>query len=303
MKESLRPAGGAQPRAADRLAAGGAERRQRHVERRRPKRRAQRARQPGQAPRPAMLGGLPVHARYANAWRCATSTASAAIDAQVEACSLCRLRAAGVISKTMVIAAPNHLRPRAAARAARARSGARARRPFCSTGWPRICATGSPRCCAASTARSTSARRPTRCAARSRQSGKVGTIIAADASPVAPRLGVSTAATRIGARSPSRPTRRRCRSATASLDLVVSALALQFVNDLPGTLIQIRRALKPDGLLLAALARRRHADRAAAGLRGGRSRDRGRHLAARRAVSPICASWVRCCSARASRCR
>lgn len=41
--------------------------------------------------------------------------------------------------------------------------------------------------------------------------------------------------------------------ANASLDLVVSALALQFVNDLPGTLIQIRRALKPDGLLLAAL--------------------------------------------------
>jgi SAM-dependent methyltransferase len=39
----------------------------------------------------------------------------------------------------------------------------------------------------------------------------------------------------------------------ATLDLVVSALALQFVNDLPGTLVQIRRALKPDGLLLAAL--------------------------------------------------
>lgn len=38
-----------------------------------------------------------------------------------------------------------------------------------------------------------------------------------------------------------------------SLDLVVSALALQFVNDLPGTLIQIRRALKPDGLFLGAL--------------------------------------------------
>src|SRR6185312_13758154 len=42
--------------------------------------------------------------------------------------------------------------------------------------------------------------------------------------------------------------------ADGSLDLVVSALALQFVNDLPGTLIQIRRALKPDGLFLAALA-------------------------------------------------
>ena len=41
--------------------------------------------------------------------------------------------------------------------------------------------------------------------------------------------------------------------AELSLDLVVSALALQFVNDLPGALIQIRRALKPDGLLLAAL--------------------------------------------------
>ena len=38
-----------------------------------------------------------------------------------------------------------------------------------------------------------------------------------------------------------------------SLDLVVSALSLQFVNDLPGTLVQIRRALKPDGLFLAAL--------------------------------------------------
>ena len=39
----------------------------------------------------------------------------------------------------------------------------------------------------------------------------------------------------------------------ACLDLVVSGLALQFVNDLPGALVQIRRALKPDGLFLAAL--------------------------------------------------
>jgi SAM-dependent methyltransferase len=42
--------------------------------------------------------------------------------------------------------------------------------------------------------------------------------------------------------------------APGSLDLAVSALALQFVNDLPGLLIQLRRALKSDGLLLAALA-------------------------------------------------
>lgn len=39
----------------------------------------------------------------------------------------------------------------------------------------------------------------------------------------------------------------------ASLDLVVSGLALQFVNDLPGAMIQIRRALRPDGLFLGAL--------------------------------------------------
>ncbi len=41
--------------------------------------------------------------------------------------------------------------------------------------------------------------------------------------------------------------------AEGSLDLVVSGLSLHFVDDLPGALIQIRRALKPDGLLLAAL--------------------------------------------------
>lgn len=38
-----------------------------------------------------------------------------------------------------------------------------------------------------------------------------------------------------------------------SVDLVVSALALQTVNDLPGTLVQIERSLKPDGLFLGAL--------------------------------------------------
>jgi SAM-dependent methyltransferase len=43
------------------------------------------------------------------------------------------------------------------------------------------------------------------------------------------------------------------RLAPESLDLAVSALAFQFVNDLPGVLAQIRRALRPDGLLLAAM--------------------------------------------------
>lgn len=41
--------------------------------------------------------------------------------------------------------------------------------------------------------------------------------------------------------------------APESLDAVVSLLALQTVDDLPGTLAQIRRALKPDGLFLACL--------------------------------------------------
>lgn len=38
-----------------------------------------------------------------------------------------------------------------------------------------------------------------------------------------------------------------------SFDLVVSALALHNINDLPGALIQIRRSLRPDGLFLGAI--------------------------------------------------
>jgi SAM-dependent methyltransferase len=72
-------------------------------------------------------------------------------------------------------------------------------------------------------------------------SGKVGDIIAAGPLPDGPDFVVV-------ADEEALPFKE------ASLDLVVSALALQFVNDLPGTLIQIRRALKPDGLFLAALA-------------------------------------------------
>ncbi|MEJ0013868.1 MAG: methyltransferase domain-containing protein [Bauldia sp.] len=41
--------------------------------------------------------------------------------------------------------------------------------------------------------------------------------------------------------------------APASADLIVSALALHWTDDLPGTLAQVRVALKPDGLFLAAL--------------------------------------------------
>lgn len=41
--------------------------------------------------------------------------------------------------------------------------------------------------------------------------------------------------------------------APASFDLVVASLSLHWVNDLPGALIQLRHALKPEGLLLASL--------------------------------------------------
>ena len=75
------------------------------------------------------------------------------------------------------------------------------------------------------------------------ESGKVGMIVTAE--PAVARLDDSFP--RVAADEETLP------FADGSLDLVVSALALQFVNDLPGTLIQIRRALKADGLLLAAL--------------------------------------------------
>jgi SAM-dependent methyltransferase len=41
--------------------------------------------------------------------------------------------------------------------------------------------------------------------------------------------------------------------APSSFDLVVASVSLHWVNDLPGALLQIRRALAPDGLFLASL--------------------------------------------------
>jgi SAM-dependent methyltransferase len=41
--------------------------------------------------------------------------------------------------------------------------------------------------------------------------------------------------------------------AEASFDLVLSCLSLHWANDLPGALLQARRALKPDGLFLGAI--------------------------------------------------
>jgi len=84
-------------------------------------------------------------------------------------------------------------------------------------------------------------------------SGKVGTVIAVDASAARSPLRLGGTAGEAAGNVAIAANEELLPFPDASLDLVVSALALQFVNDLPGTLIQIRRALKPDGLLLAAL--------------------------------------------------
>lgn len=78
-------------------------------------------------------------------------------------------------------------------------------------------------------------------------------------------LGKDTRITRIISADPCAPLLEQCDGprvrceeemlpfANGSFDLAVSGLALHLVNDLPGALIQIRRALKPDGLFLAAV--------------------------------------------------
>jgi SAM-dependent methyltransferase len=77
---------------------------------------------------------------------------------------------------------------------------------------------------------------------------KIGTLVQADVSPRMATLACSTT---------GRPTlvadEEFLPIAENSLDLVISNLSLHWVNDLPGALAQIRRAIKPDGLLLATL--------------------------------------------------
>lgn len=78
-------------------------------------------------------------------------------------------------------------------------------------------------------------------------SGKAASMVAVDAAPafteMAAARGLETA--QADAESITFP--------EASFDLVVAPLTLHWVNDLPATLAQIRRILKPDGLFLGAL--------------------------------------------------
>jgi SAM-dependent methyltransferase len=73
-------------------------------------------------------------------------------------------------------------------------------------------------------------------AARIAQTGKAGQIIAAETVPHGDAIVIDPEALPF---------------APESLDAVIWAGGLESVNDLPGTLIQIRRALKPDGLFLS----------------------------------------------------
>jgi SAM-dependent methyltransferase len=75
------------------------------------------------------------------------------------------------------------------------------------------------------------------------RSGKVETIIKLSALPPSPGGGFVAAV----ADEEALPL------GNASVDLVASLLSLQGVNDLPGVLTQIKRALRPDGLFIACL--------------------------------------------------
>lgn len=77
--------------------------------------------------------------------------------------------------------------------------------------------------------------------------GKVATMLAGDLSPdmAVHAQARGLAAQRIDEENLDLP--------DAGADLIVSGLSLHWVNDLPGALIQIRRALAPDGLFLGAL--------------------------------------------------
>jgi len=76
-------------------------------------------------------------------------------------------------------------------------------------------------------------------------------VVAAEPETIAARLGATGKVGRIAAVEPSAD--ERLNLAPQSLDAIFSVLDLQSANDVPGLLVQMRRALRPDGLLLACL--------------------------------------------------
>ena len=106
-----------------------------------------------------------------------------------------------------------------------------------------------------------------------------------------------------GRHAADRSTAEDFASAVEQFDLVVAHLALHWINDLPGALIQLRRALKPGGLFLASMP----VLGTLAELRSRVAGGRGGHApaASARASRPFrtCAIAPGCCSAPASRSR
>jgi NADH dehydrogenase [ubiquinone] 1 alpha subcomplex assembly factor 5 len=74
--------------------------------------------------------------------------------------------------------------------------------------------------------------------------GGIECLVQADPSPL---FAARPAGTRLAAEPEFLP------FAAASFDAVLSVLLLHWANDLPGALLQLRRALRPDGLLLVSL--------------------------------------------------
>ena len=77
--------------------------------------------------------------------------------------------------------------------------------------------------------------------------GGVESLVQADISPAMARLAAAPGRPAVVADEEALP------FAEASMDLVTSVLSLHWVNDLPGSLLQIGRTLKPDGLFLGAM--------------------------------------------------
>lgn len=77
--------------------------------------------------------------------------------------------------------------------------------------------------------------------------GGVGALVQADLSPAMARRAAANGRPTLVADEEALP------FAPHSFDLALSVLSLHWVNDLPGTLIQVNRCLKPDGLFLGAL--------------------------------------------------
>ena len=77
--------------------------------------------------------------------------------------------------------------------------------------------------------------------------GGIGRLVQCDLSPAMARAAAGNGHPTLAADEEALP------FVGGSFDLVMSLLALHWVNDLPGALLQIRESLKPDGLFLGAL--------------------------------------------------